>query len=254
MCGYLSPTSGSVRLLGKNPRAGGAVRGKVGVLPQDALLPASLPVGTLLTSWARLQGLSQSSEEAKNALARVGLSDTWRVAAGTLSHGMTKRVALAQALMGSPPLLLLDEPTAGLDPKVAAEVRAIIADQKGKATVVVSSHNLQELEQLCDSVALLDHGKLTEAGTLSQFTAQQAEFHIDIASGSVPLAEVKALPQVTEVLLSPSGRLTVRFNPEGKKAEGAISETLQLLLQRGVLVLGVQRGRRLEDRVLELTA
>src|SRR4029077_14378191 len=106
-----------------------------GVLPQDAQLPSTLEVGSLLTSWARLSRVQAPEMQARAVLARVGLPEIWKTAAGTLSHGMAKRVGLAQALLGPPPLLLLDEPTAGLDPKVAAEVRALIADQKGKATV-----------------------------------------------------------------------------------------------------------------------
>ena len=254
MCGFLKPTAGTVRVLGQNPRTPDALRGRLGVLPQDAILPSSMAVGALLTGWAQLQGTPHPVKEARDVLARVGLSAVWSNAAGSLSHGMAKRAALAQALLGSPELLLLDEPTAGLDPKVAAEVRQVIADQRGKSTVVVSSHNLQELEQLCDSVALLDRGRLTQAGTLAEFTGQQAEFTVEVAQGSVPLADVRALAGVVEATLLPSGKLTVRYQPELKKPEQAISETLNLLLQRGVLVLSVTRGRRLEERVLQLTA
>lgn len=254
MCGYLSPSGGRLEVLGRDPRRSGALRGRIGVLPQDAQLPASVDVGDLLTGWARLGGSSRPRDEAKEVLARVGLADSWKTAAGTLSHGMAKRVSLAQALLGAPPLLLLDEPTAGLDPKVAAEVRSLIADLKGKSTVVVSSHNLQELEQLCDSVALLDRGKLAEAATLAAFTAKEAEFHIEVARGSVPLDAVRASPGVKEALLSPSGRLTVRFDGEVRSPEEVTSEVLGVLLGKGVLVLSVQRGRRLEERVIQLTS
>jgi ABC-type multidrug transport system ATPase subunit len=254
ICGYLRPSGGTVQVLGVDPFRSGALQGRLGVLPQDAQLPSSLEVGSLLTAWARLSRVRAPEAEARAVLARVGLPETWGAAAGTLSHGMAKRVSLAQALLGTPPLLLLDEPTAGLDPKVAAEVRTLIAGLKGKTTVVVSSHNLHELEQLCDSVALLDHGRLTQAGSLSEFTASQAEFHVEIAQGSVPLGDVRGLPGVTEALLSPSGKLTVRFDPKLRQPGQAISETLFLLLGRGVWVLSVQRGRKLEDRVLQLTS
>jgi ABC-2 type transport system ATP-binding protein len=253
MCGYLNPTLGQVRVMGKDPRRARAMKGRLGVLPQDAKLPASMEVGELLRGWARLSGLATPEAQARDVLARVGLSDSWKSAAGTLSHGMAKRVALAQALLGSPPLLLLDEPTAGLDPKLAAEVRKLIADLKGKSTVVVSSHNLQELEQLCDSVALLDKGRLTQAGTLAEFTAREAEFHVEIARGAVPLIDVRAIAGVNSAQLSPSGRLSIRFDANRLPPEQAVSQTLSLLLGKGVLVLSVERGHKLEDRVLELT-
>jgi ABC-type multidrug transport system ATPase subunit len=254
MCGYLRPSSGQVQVLGVDPFQSGALHGRLGVLPQDAQLPSSFEVGSLLTGWARLSQVASPEAEARDVLARVGLPEVWRTTAGTLSHGMAKRVGLAQALLGTPTVLLLDEPTAGLDPKVAAQVRSLIADLKGKTTVVVSSHNLQELEQLCDAVALLDRGRLTAAGSLSEFTASQGEFHVEIAQGSVPLTEVRALTGVTEALLAPSGKLTVRFNPTVRQPAQAVSETLALLLQKGVWVLSVQRGRKLEDRVLQLTS
>ena len=254
MCGFLFPTAGSIRVLGVDPTQPGALKGKVGVLPQDAVLPAAWPVGALLTYLARLSGLPEPQREAREALERVALPETWAVPAGAMSHGMAKRVAMAQALMGKPPVVFLDEPTAGLDPKIAAAVRQLIRELKGHSTVVVSSHNLQELEELCDSTAILDKGKLVKAGTMSEMTGQLAEFRVQIARGPVPLDEVKALSGCrTATLENKDTILVVHFDGQAVQPEDIITRTVGLLVQRQVLILSVSRGKRLEEKVLQLT-
>lgn len=253
MCGFLFPTSGTVRVLGAEPTAPGALRGKVGVLPQDAVLPPQWKVGSLLTYLGELSGLPEPSREARAVLERVGLAETWSVAAGALSHGMAKRVAMAQALMGSPPVVLLDEPTAGLDPRIAAQVRNLIRELKGNTTVVVSSHNLQELEELCDATAILDKGALVRAASMSELTGQLAEFRVQLASGEVPLEAVRALAGCTGADLLGGNQLSVRFDSARVKPEEIITRTVALLAARGVLIFGVTRGQRLEERVLSLT-
>jgi ABC-2 type transport system ATP-binding protein len=251
MCGYLYPSEGTLKVMGVDPTTPGALKGKLGALPQDAILPPGWEVGRLLTYWAKLSGLREPEREAKEALDKVGLAEAWTVQTQALSHGMAKRTAMAQALMGQPPLVLLDEPTAGLDPRIAAQVRQIIRDMKGKQTVVVSSHNLQELEELCDGAAILDRGALAKAGAMSELTGQGAEFRVQIASGQVILPELTQLPGVTDAKLESPNVLLVRFSGE-HKPEVVISRTVGHLIQTGVLILGVSRGQKLEERVLQI--
>ncbi|WNG58714.1 ABC transporter ATP-binding protein [Archangium violaceum] len=254
MCGYLRPSSGTLRVMGVDPRVDGALKGKIGVLPQDAILPGGWKVGPLLTYWGRLGGVANPEQEARTCLERVGLIEAWDVETHALSHGMAKRTALAQALMGSPPLVLLDEPTAGLDPRIANQVRQVIRELKDQhTTVVVSSHNLQELEQLCDAAAILDRGKLAQAGTMTELTGQSAEFRVQVARGTVILPELEALPGVTSARMEGETLLHVRFDGQAHQPEEVISRVVGHLLQTGVLILGVSRGRRLEERVLQLT-
>ncbi|MCY1077436.1 ABC transporter ATP-binding protein [Archangium lansingense] len=254
MCGYLRPSGGTVRVMGVNPFEDGALKGKIGVLPQDAMLPGGWKVGPLLTYWARLSGLSTPEQEARTSLERVGLMEAWDVETHALSHGMAKRAALAQALMGKPPLVLLDEPTAGLDPRIANQVRQVIRELKDQqTTVVVSSHNLQELEQLCDAAAILDRGKLAQAGTMAELTSQGAEFRVQVARGTVILPELQSLPGVISARMEGETLLHVRFDGQAHQPEEVISRVVGHLLQTGVLILGVSRGRRLEERVLQLT-
>lgn len=252
VCGYLRPTAGTLRVMGVDPSVDGALKGRLGALPQDALLPPGWESGALLTYWARLSGLEQPEHKAREVLERVSLAEAWRVRTEALSHGMAKRVAMAQALLGNPPLVLLDEPTSGLDPRIAAQVRQIIRDMRGQQTVIVSSHNLQELEELCDAAAILDKGRLAQAGTMAELTSQSAEFRVQVASGDVLPPEIEALEGVLSARMEAGNVLVVRFDSQRTRPEQIISATVGHLLKTGVLILGVSRGRRLEERVLQL--
>ena len=252
--GFLRPGTGTIRVLGRDPHDRSLNRPRIGVLPQDADLPAYLDVGTLLTTWARLSGEVRPDSAARVALERVQLPDVWDASPRSLSHGVAKRVALAQALLGDPALLLLDEPTAGLDPRAAAEVRTLLSGLRGQRTVIISSHNLSELERLCDAVTVLDHGKVVQDGTLAEVTRRGAEFSVQISRGDVPLPELRALPGVARVDLSPSGQLAVRLAPDAPPVDDVIAAVLEALLARGVRIGGLTQGSSLEQRVLDVTS
>jgi ABC-type multidrug transport system ATPase subunit len=252
--GFLRPGTGTLRILGRDPRDRGSSRPRFGVLPQDAELPSYLDVGKLLTAWARLSGETRPEPAARIALERVQMSEAWETSPRALSHGSAKRVALAQALLGEPALLLLDEPTAGLDPRAAAEVRALIAGLRGERTVVISSHNLSELERLCDAVTVLDHGKVVQDGSLADITRRGAEFSMQVSRGDVPLPELRALAGVARAELTPSGLLTIRLSPQAPAAEDVIAAVLEALLARGARVTSLTQGSSLEQRVLDVTA
>ena len=252
--GFLRPGTGTIRVLGRDPHDRSLNRPRIGVLPQDADLPAYLDVGTLLTTWARLSGEVRPESAARVALERVQLPDVWDASPRSLSHGVAKRMALAQALLGDPALLLLDEPTAGLDPRAAAEVRTLLSGLRGQRTVIISSHNLSELERLCDAVTVLDHGKVVQDGTLAEVTRRGAEFSVQISRGDVPLPELRALPGVARVDLSPSGQLSVRLSPDAPPVDDVIAAVLEALLARGVRIGGLTQGSSLEQRVLDVTS
>jgi ABC-2 type transport system ATP-binding protein len=250
VCGFLTPSSGAIDVLGHNPSRGQGLRGKLGVLPQDAQLPGAWNVGPLLTYWARLSGSARPEDDAREALGRVGLPDVWSLSARALSHGMHKRVGLAQALLGETRLLLLDEPTAGLDPRSAAEVRSLIAGLKSSRTILISSHNLTELETLCDGAILLEQGRIQTQGPMSELTGASGMFRVQVAGSAVPLPTLRALLWAREVRLEVSGLLTVFFDPKMISGDEAVSQTLAILLKEGVSVVSVSRGTSLEERVL----
>jgi ABC-2 type transport system ATP-binding protein len=265
LAGYLTPSEGSARVLGCAPTDVAELKGRLGVLPQDALLPASEPVGSFLRYLARLQGISSNdaTPAARAALESVGGAEWWSARCGTLSHGMAKRVGIAQALLGSPRVVLLDEPTAGLDPRVAWGVRQVIKSLTGRCTVVVSSHNLQELEEVCDRAAILDRGKLVASGTMAELTASAREFTIELAPAGPTVAAprggadlqglVRMIVGVTSVSLDAgTGRMIVAHESTVDPDE-VLTASLRALLEHGARIRGVSRGRSLEQRVMELT-
>jgi len=269
MAGYLEPTAGQVEVLGFQARSVDELRGRVGVLPQDALLPALDRVSEFLIHMARLQNLptTKAIGAARDALKDVGGLDWWDMRCSNLSHGMAKRVSLAQALLGEPDVVLLDEPTAGLDPRVAYDVRQLVKSLKGKCTVIISSHNLQELEEVCDAAAILDHGKLITSGTIAELTAAAEEIHVRIgratkaaqAAGApkvqpIPFDAIRQIPGVTRYEFDEERRdLGVFFDRKQTDAETVIGQTLWQLLNAQVRISGVTKGRGLEQRVMDLT-
>jgi ABC-2 type transport system ATP-binding protein len=262
LAGYLRPSYGSVEILGLAPTAVDALRGRIGVLPQDAVLPATDGVGDFLVHMARLQGMPEgrARDSAQRALDDVAGRDWWSERCGNLSHGMAKRVVLAQAFLGDPEVVLLDEPTAGLDPRVAWEVRQSIVAKKGRCSIIISSHNLNELEEICDAAAVIDRGRLVASGSIAELTATHEEIRVKVALATnatrqdVPVASLRELADVKTVDFDEDGlEIVVRFDRSRADAEAIIGRVLKLLLDQQVRISGVTKGRSLEKRVMEIT-
>ena len=162
----LRPTAGTIRIFGENPELS-HVRARIGYLPERlALAPASTPV-EFLNSVCRLKRLADSDADIERQLARVEMSSDANKRIKTFSKGMKQRVGLASALLGAPDLLVLDEPTDGLDPIGRAQFRNILLEEKQRgATVILNSHLLSEAERICDAVAILVHGVILRLGLI----------------------------------------------------------------------------------------
>lgn len=256
LAGFLRPTDGDLEVLGYAPTQVDELRSRIGVLPQDALLPPWDKVGEFLMHMAQLQDVppDRVEAEAREVLEEVDGKEWWNLRCGQLSHGMAKRVQLAQALLGDPEIVLLDEPTAGLDPRVAYEVRQLIKRRKGRCTLVVSSHNLQELEEICDAACILDRGRVVASGSIQELTAASEEVRIKLGAGPAPIAIVRDLPMVKRVEFDEERReLIVYFDRGSVDAETVIGHVLWALLQNQARISGVTKGKGLEQRVMELT-
>src|SRR5258705_12533782 len=153
---FLKPTGGSIDVLGINVEKIGDLQGRLSILPQDALFQANVPVREQLEFFGLLSGMTaeQSTAETTRVLELVGLMDAQKKNARALSHGMTKRLGIPQAFLRTPKVVILDEPTAGLDPVNASNIRKLIREIKDKAnaTLVISSHDLEEIQELCNMV------------------------------------------------------------------------------------------------------
>ncbi|MEI6858229.1 MAG: ABC transporter ATP-binding protein [Shewanella sp.] len=169
LCGYLLPSHGRVTIMGEKPGSR-KLLGRVSSLPQDASLDPNLNLISQFILFGSLQGLTQSQAKAEGlrVLSLVGLSDVVEQKPTALSHGMSKRASIAQALIGEPQLVLLDEPTAGLDPANAKVIRELVKTLSAKITFIISSHNLDELEKLCDQVIYLDKGQLGQSVSMQE--------------------------------------------------------------------------------------
>ncbi|MFO0553373.1 MAG: ABC transporter ATP-binding protein [Polyangiaceae bacterium] len=174
LAGFLGATRGDVRINGHSV-ANDSMRAResLGYMPETSPLYPEMRVGEYLTFRAELKGVARSARKANvaRAVEDAGLKDSERVLIGHLSKGFRQRVGLADALVASPPLLILDEPTAGLDPNQIREVRALIQRLSERHTILVSTHILSEVEAMCTRAVVIARGKLVAEGTLDELRA-----------------------------------------------------------------------------------
>jgi ABC-2 type transport system ATP-binding protein len=247
LCGFIKPTSGNVTVFGESPGAR-ELCGRLTALPQDALLDPRISVGRQLCLFAKLQGMKnvQAREEVERVLHLVDLQGSIDTKPSNLSHGMRKRIAIAQALLGSPKLVLLDEPTAGIDPPNAKMIRDLIREQSVHTTFVVSSHNLDELERLCGSVVYLEKGKLISVGPVTDDT--QDDF-VTVRMGTVVESEfvqaVESLPDVSAIAKTAQGDFLIKTINDMQ----ASASLMQLFVDKGWRYRKISRGKSLEERL-----
>ncbi len=253
LCGYLHPDSGSAELLGY-PAGHRALFGRVSALPQDAQFDPGFSIGEQLCFYGRLQGLSAKAAAAETArvLALVGLADETGQKAGALSHGMRKRAAIAQAFIGAPELVLLDEPTAGLDPANALAIRQLISSLGGKVSFLISSHNIFELEQLCNKVLYLDKGQLQASTTTAEHSEVQQFLTLQLEQdGSEALLQaLRQLPGLVN-LQQPQKKQLV-FTVQSGPADDFDLQLLQCLAANGWRYRSLSKGQTLEQKLFSI--
>ena len=193
--GLLRPDSGEVEIVGFGEPMRASARRHVGLAPQELALYEGLTAVETLVFFARLYGASVHRDAIQAGLEEVGLASRGKDRVGTYSGGMKRRLNLAVALIHKPSVLVLDEPTAGVDPQSRAHVREIIRQRAAAGcAVLVTTHDMEEAEKICDRIAVMDQGKIRAHGTLSQLVT---------AHGSVQGTNARGLE---EVLLNLTGR------------------------------------------------
>ena len=174
LTGYLSATSGQVTVAGHPlPEEADAAKACVGYLPEQPPLYPEMTVQEYLTFAAELKGVKKAErkEQVSRADRRTGLETVLPRLIRSLSKGYKQRVGIAQALLGSPRLIILDEPTVGLDPAQVIEIRKLIRELGRAHTVILSSHILSEVQAVCQQILILSKGHLAAAGSLEELTA-----------------------------------------------------------------------------------
>ena len=256
--GFLKADSGSMEVLGHPVQQVSDLRGRVSILPQDAEFQRNTPIKEQLVFLRMLEGQDRATaeREVETSLELVGLGEYARRGARVLSHGMAKRLGIAQAFLGSPELIILDEPTAGLDPANAKQIRDLIRSLLSRATIVVSSHNLAEIQELCDHVAILDHGKVVTAGSVAALTsaARELDLRLPRVLTDEELARLRALPSVVAVVAQAPPDYVLKLNlGDGTDWDTAVGRVLASLLEVGIVPRRISEGQSLERHFLEVT-
>ncbi|MDF1563949.1 MAG: ABC transporter ATP-binding protein [Deltaproteobacteria bacterium] len=240
LLGVVHATAGRIQLLG-GPPSDREIRQRIGYLPERLHLPPAFTPREFLTSVGRLKRLRDPAAEAERQLARVGLQDALGRKLKTFSKGMRQRTALAAALVGAPELLILDEPTDGIDPLGRIEVRHILEEERQRgATLFLNSHLLAETERVCDRIGILSEGRLLREGPLSELAGGAPRWRVRFSTGEVGDATTP------ELLAGLAGQ---GFAPDGAPGsflvEAGDAATLNAHLDaaraRGALILEVCR-------------
>jgi ABC-2 type transport system ATP-binding protein len=251
MAGLVNKTSGSVRIwdidLDRDSRG---IRAAIGVVPQELNLDAFFTPRELLDVQAGLYGVPRAERRTDEILRAVGLSDKADAYARTLSGGMRRRLLVAKALVHAPPVLVLDEPTAGVDVELRQHLWSYVRELNARGTtVVLTTHYLPEAEELCDRIAIINHGRLvaldTKAALLARLDSKTLHVTIDRDIEAAPAALAEYAPQRTG-----PRRLTFRYEP----SRSQVGSLLAALQRAGLGIVDVSTEESdLEDIFLELT-
>jgi ABC-2 type transport system ATP-binding protein len=257
LAGYLSPTAGTARINGFDVvNESLQVRASLGYLPENVAIYPDMTVTQFLEFAARAKGVAAKQEkgEVQRVQAACGLEEVRQALVGALSKGYRQRLGLAQALLKSPPLLILDEPTIGLDPSQIVEIRTLIKNLEGAHTVMLSSHILPEVSQLCHRVVIINRGQIVASDTpknLSRQLESEARIHLTVKGPADQVGQaLGAVPGVARVEAQGGGAFLV---------ETGSPEVLRPALARTVVEKGWEllelKGHEftLEDVFLNLT-
>ncbi|MFJ9668243.1 alpha/beta fold hydrolase [Streptomyces sp. NPDC101219] len=249
LMGLITPDEGEIRVFGHTVRPGAPVLSRVGAFVEGAGFLPHLSGRENLELYWRATGRPAEDAHLDEALRIAGLGDALSRAVRTYSQGMRQRLAIAQAMLGLPDLLILDEPTNGLDPPQIREMREVMIRYAADGrTVIVSSHLLAEVEQSCTHLVVMDRGRLVQAGPVHEIVGTGDTLLVGTgAPVDEPLAEkVAALPGVASAVRADDG-LLVRLD-----ADGTAARLVADLVRLDVPVQSVGPHRRLEDAFLTL--
>ena len=231
----------------ENPRQ---ARASIGIVPQELSIDPFFTPGEIMDLQAGMYGVPKNQRRTVEILTAMGLDDKIDAYARTLSGGMRRRLLVAKALVHNPPVLVLDEPTAGVDIDLRRQLWDYVHElNKAGVTIVLTTHYLEEAEELCDTVAIIDQGELRACDTTQNLLAQ-----IDNKTLLVrPISALAAPPSINglEVKLTDDGRIAVTYNPD-VFAAGAVIDQLH---DAGIEIADLDtRGAELENVFLKLTS
>ena len=237
---YMPPTSGTARVGGYDIRTQALeVRRRIGYMPEHVPLYTDLTVTQYLSFVAEAKGLSRLTRRQRvgEAIERCLLQDARGRIIGKLSKGYRQRVGLAQALLGDPPILILDEPTIGLDPKQIIEIRSLIRDMQGERTVILSTHILPEVSMVCQRVIIINEGRIVAVDTPETLTRRlqrstQVLLQIDGPPEQVTV-RLREAPGVLQVVMKDGAGALRRYLVETDKDRDLRQELARVVCSSG---------------------
>jgi len=259
--GYMPASEGTVRVDGfdvfEKPLE---VRRRIGYLPENPPLYTEMTVAGYLRFVAKIKGVHSANigNEITRVMEKVNVNDVRDRIIAKLSKGYKQRVGLAQALLNDPPVLVLDEPTIGLDPKQIQEVRELIKELAGKHTMVLSTHILPEVEQTCNRVIIIDKGKIVAVDTPHNLRSQvqgadQISLEVEGPAGEV-VAKLRSVPGVPDVKTVAQSEGRARFQVESQMKHDIRRELACAVVQNGWGLLELHASKMsLEDIFIKLT-
>lgn len=251
MVGYLEPTGGYIRVMGMDPvEEGVAVRAHVGYLPENNPLYPDMYVREFLLFMARVHRLYKPTARVKQVIEMVGLESHQNRLIGQLSRGYRQRVGLAHALLHDPDILILDEPTSGLDPVQVVEIRSLIKGLGEERTILLSTHILAEVEQICTRALVIHRGRLVADGPVGELR----RWWRGVPAALVEFKEAVEVEELTEALgmeVERVGERTFRVVAEEDPRE----RVFRVAVERGWTLLTLRAEEHsLEDVFRQLTA
>ena len=258
--GYMSPTFGSVKIDGEdvflNPLK---TKKKIGYLPEIPPVYGDMYVEKYLHYVAGLKQIPKKEvkSQVESVIEQTGLEEVRKRLIQNISKGFKQRTGLAQALIGHPPILILDEPTVGLDPNQVLEIRSLISRLRGKHTLILSTHILSEVQVSCDRVLIIKEGKIITQESLSSLREKQSQGLRRIALRVKQVSEdlifaLKQIPGVQEVKTAPNSFLSIEAISEADN--NLNEETAKVVIQKGAGLLELSESFNLEDVFLKLTS
>src|SRR2546425_7964781 len=259
---FMPASGGSARVAGYDVfRESMDVRRRIGYLPENVPLYPDLPVAAYLEFVAEVKGVGRSERKRRvaEALERCLITDVQSRLIGKLSKGYRQRVGLAQAIINDPHVLILDEPTIGLDPKQITEIRSLIKSLAGQHTVILSTHILPEVSMVCGAVIIINKGGIVAQGPIDTLVEQffpTSRLEVEIVGPPPAVRDrIRAIPGVLSVEDQPPANGAARYTVEAARGRDVRAEIFQLAAQQRWDLLELKRvGMTLEEVFIRVVA
>jgi len=259
--GFIEPTSGKIIVDGydisKKPRK---AKRQIGYMPEGVPLYSDLTVKEFVTYMAELKGVprKEKKEKVQKAINKTGLTDVQNKLTRNLSRGYKQRVSMAGALVSNPKVIILDEPTVGLDPKQVTEIRALIKELGKEHTVILSSHILSEVSQICNRVIIINNGKIIAVDTpenLEKKVIKDNSVYVTVEDNDNKIETVKEkLPEVKEIkLVTENEDKTKKYIISAEKDVDLRKSIFNTFAKEGITIFEMkQADATLEDAFMQL--